>query len=469
MLELYRQSLEANGCFDKTYPKVFEAASAVIPSNIPEKMRMLMTASELTVFASHLRKPILWHDATIPVNIIAFLVGGSGSGKGKSIKAISNILDGGLDVINKNREAHAKLVATEDAEADGKKPTDWRKYYSKPRDLKSAISTLPGTMKHLAALERGKLGAGYMYVDEIGSELVSNKDLSENIIALAIGYDSGEIAPKILKDDSNQVEGIKNLPYSALMFGSPSNIIYDEQVKRKFKEEFSTKLSRRSHFGYITEDTKKLVFNTIEDSRYYDKAERKRVHAAVESMKPWFTALASNTTTAPLKVTEEVEDIISDYTRYNEWLANTIPKHFQMTILHRLHLQWKSIKIAGALAILEGSNEITKQNIVEAIRFSEIFADDMMAFEAELEKEPYELASDYLRSIAANGYANLSIHKLRKKGFIKGNGSTANKLLELIDLIKSYDDVNTYKYTEGYIHFYEAAIVEEVEDLGELV
>ena len=237
MLEIYRESLTRDGCFIKEYPKVFEVASEVIPSNIPEKMRILMTASELTVFAGHLRKPIMWHGSRIPINIIAFLVGGSGAGKGKSVKSIGTILQPGLLKIDESREATAKLIATEDAEADGKKATEWRKYYSKPRDLKSAVSTLPGTMKHLAALEKGKLGAGYMYVDEIGSELVSNKDLSENIIALAIGYDSGEIAPKILKDDNNQVEGIKNLPYSALMFGSPINIIYDDIVKRKFKEE----------------------------------------------------------------------------------------------------------------------------------------------------------------------------------------------------------------------------------------
>ena len=98
MLEIYRDSLEKEGCFEHIYPKVFAAASEVIPSNIPEKMRMLMTATELTVFAGHLRKPIDWHGSIIPVNIIAFLVGGSGAGKGLSIKSVSHILDEGNNV-----------------------------------------------------------------------------------------------------------------------------------------------------------------------------------------------------------------------------------------------------------------------------------------------------------------------------------------------------------------------------------
>ena len=313
MLEIYKDSLEQDGCFVKEYPKVFKAASEVIPSNIPEKMRMLMTAAELTVFAGHLRKPIMWHGSTIPVNMIAFLIGGSGTGKGLSIKSISNILRTGNAQIDADRETQAKAQAVEDAEIAGKKPTDWRKFYSKPRSLKSTVSTLPGTMKHLASLEKGKLGSGYMYVDEIGSELLSNKDLSENIVALAIGYDSGEIPPKLLKDDTNQVEPIYNLPYSALMFGSPANIIYDEAVKRKFKEEFSTKLSRRSHFAFIREEPMRKVFTTIEDARAFARKERERVSKASESLEPWFSNLVKHTTHIPLEVSSEVEDLFSDY------------------------------------------------------------------------------------------------------------------------------------------------------------
>ncbi|RLG55572.1 MAG: hypothetical protein DRN95_07725, partial [Candidatus Hydrothermarchaeota archaeon] len=78
MLNIYKESLEAEGCFTREYPTVFKSASEVIPGNIPEKMRLLMTATELTVFAGHLRKPIMWHGSTIPVNMISFLVGGSG-------------------------------------------------------------------------------------------------------------------------------------------------------------------------------------------------------------------------------------------------------------------------------------------------------------------------------------------------------------------------------------------------------
>jgi hypothetical protein len=454
MLNLYRKSLEEAGCFTGEYPKEIENVMGVIPGNIPDKMKALMAASELTLFTSHLRKPIKWHTSTIPVNMIAFLVAASGKGKNISIKHVRNLLLPGYSLIDIQREHQARIAAAEAAVADNKQASDWKKYYSKPRALIANVSTLPGLMKHLATLEAGTLGAGFLYVDEIGSELVSNKDLSDNIVALAVGYDSGEIPPKLLKDDAQQVEPIKNLPFSGLMFGSPANIIYDDTVKKKFKDEFNTKLSRRSHFCFSKEAIPKPVYSSIQESRQAARDEVKRITALTETLTPWFTSLVEITTHEPLIPSKEVEDLFSDYEGYNSWLADTITKQHPMSILHRQHMQWKSLKLAGALAILNNSETIEKEHYVAAINFTEIFADDLTQFEIELGKEPYELFVDYMQSIAEYGYANISIHKLRKLGFVKGNGSPQNKMLELIELAKSYDSINKYEFAEGYIHFY---------------
>ena len=59
------------------------------------------------------------------------------------------------------------------------------------------------------------------------------------------------------------------------------------------------------------------------------------------------------------------------------------------------------------------------------------------------------------------------MHKLRKMGFVKGNGSVQNKMLELISLAKSYDDVNHYEFSGGYIHFNEG-VQETVQERDEL-
>jgi hypothetical protein len=433
-------------------------------------MKALMIATELLVFASNLRKPILWEKSKIPVNAISFIIAGSGIGKDSSMKMIRKALEPAYVKINRYREDHAKVVAIETAEADGKKAKDWRKYYSKPRDLFSGIGTLPGQMKHLASLEAGKLGAGYIQVSELGSELQSNKDIAENIVALAIGYDSGFIPAKTVKDDTQQVDPIMNLPFSGLMFGSPDNIIFDEAVKNKFKEEFSTKLSRRSFFSFSQEVPIRVKYKDKDGvsakdiARAARRATKEASFKAMEELEPWLTSLVDATTHKPLEVTTEVEDLFGDYKDYNEWYSDDMSKQHPMSILHRQHMQWKALKLAGALAILENDEVVEARHYVDAINFCEIFAGDLEEFEIELSKEPYELCADYMRTTAEKGFMTMSIHKLRKMGFIKGTGSPKNKMLELVDLIKSYDDVNTYQYSEGYIHFYEEAIPQQDRD-----
>jgi len=459
MVDMFRQRLIEAGCFEHKYPAILKVGMDTVSTNAPDKMKALMIMSELMVFASNLRKPINWEKSTIPVNTISFIIAGSGIGKDSSMQMIRKALEPAYVKINRYREDHAKAKAVEDAETDGKKPSDWRKYYSKPRDLFSGIGTLPGQMKHLAALEAGKLGAGYIQVSELGSELQSNKDIAENIVALAIGYDSGYIPAKTVKDDTQQVDPIMNLPFSGLMFGSPDNIIFDEVVKAKFKEEFSTKLSRRSFFSYSQEIPKRVSHNSIEEFQEAKRAAKAASYKAMEGLEPWLTGLVDATSRTPLDVSIGVEDLFEVYKAYNEIYSDTMTKQHPMSILHRQHMQWKALKLAGALAILENDTTIEVRHYVDAINFCEIFSHDLESFEIELSKEPYELFSDYMVSIAESGYANISIHKLRKMGFVKGTGSAQNKMIELIDLARSYDDVNKYQYAEGYIHFYEEASI----------
>lgn len=467
MVELYKEKLLEAGCFKDEYPTIIKVGMDTVSTNAPEKMKALMIATELTVFASNLRKPINWDKSKIPVNIISFIIAGSGIGKDSSMQMIRKALAPAYEKINQYREHYAKARAIKDAEDDGKKQTDWKKYYSKPRDLFGGIGTVEGQMRHLARLEEGQLGAGYIQVSELGSELQSNKDMPDNIKALAIGYDSGYIPAKTVKGDESQVDPINNLPFSGLMFGSPKNIIFDEVVKAKFKEEFNTKLSRRSYIDFFNHDLKKVQYPP-EEFLEIRRKEKEEAFTAMEQLEPWLTGLVDATVRTPLEPTTDVYSLFELYKEFNELTSETMTKQHPMAILHRQHLHWKALKLAGALAILENSTTLEAKHYVDAINFTEIFSPSMEEFEVELSKEPYELASDYMRTTAENGMLTMSMHKLRKMGFIRGNGSPKNKMLELIDLIKTYDDVNSYQYADGYIHFYEAAIDDSV-DMGGLV
>jgi len=465
MLNIYKQSLLDAGCFKPEYPDIIQVGMNTVSTNAPEKMKALLIATELTVFASNLRKPIMWEGTTIPVNTISFVIAASGIGKDSSMKSIRNALVPAYTKINKYREIHAKAKAVEDAETDGKRPTDWRKYYSKPRDLFSGIGTLEGQMKHLAKLEEGKLGAGYIQVSELGSELQNNPDIATNIVALAVGYDTGYIPAKTVKSDEHQVAPIMNLPFSGLLFGSPDNIVFDDKVKTKFKEEMSTKMARRSIFSFNQEIPARPIYATKEEARAERRAARIKAEESAEAIEPWLTSLVDATTQEPLQVTEEVEDLFGDYKDYNEWFSDIMDKQHPMSILHRQHMQWKALKFAGALAILNNDDTIEAQHYVSAINFVEIFSTDLEQFEIELAKEPYELLISYMNHNHNNGFLSMSIHQLRKMGFIKGTGSQ-KKLLEIADLANNADD-SRYEVSGNYIHFYLEEGPEE--SYGELV
>ena len=468
MVEMYKESLVAEGALVPSLPRVFKATAEVVSTTIDPKMSALMTANELVTFAGHLRKNINWYGTSIPVNSIGLLIAGSGEGKGMSLSALRSVLSPAITLIEENREKQAKINAIQAAEDAGKLETKWREFYSKPRDLVMAISTLPGWIKHLNGLESGKLGAGTLYVDELSSELASSKDLTELLTSLSILYDAGHLPVKALKSDENQGSAVNNLPVSALLFGSSYGLIYNEAVKKKFLDEASSKLARRVICCFSTAGQKLPKFSSIEESRAYDEAEHDRIKKVSAELSPWYTSLVHSTTHKDLVATKEVEELFSDYKNYNKLLAAEKSMLHPLAKLHRQHRQWAALKIAGALAILEGSETIEKIHYIESINFVEMFVNDLEEFEEELGKEPYELFASYMASIAESGYANISIHKLRKMGFVKGTGSAKNKMEELIDLARSCDDSNKYEYVNNYIHFYEG-VIENDTDRDELI
>ena len=62
-----------------SYPDTVRKGMACIQGNIPFKLKLAITLSELITFSSHLRKPIKLHDGTIvPTNAIVFALAGSG-------------------------------------------------------------------------------------------------------------------------------------------------------------------------------------------------------------------------------------------------------------------------------------------------------------------------------------------------------------------------------------------------------
>lgn len=453
MLELLKQDLTSSGVFSGELPSVIrKIVDSINAPQIPYRFKLTVAVSEAILFTSHLRRPIQhWNGSLIPINAISFVISGSGSGKDSSVSAARKCFSDGYKLLDTKRKDIATQKAIRAAMTAGKDtPEEWNTYkefYVAPNPLFVAPSTSEGFIQHLNDLDAAGIGAGFTFSGELGGEMVSGGLIVDNIKLLAEMYDEGTKEVKVLKNRENQSKEIKGLPVSALYMGSQDNILYDEAIKRIFKREFSTKLARRSFFTFTPYMEPPISYDSVSDMIVAEaKAEDYSISCRVEVQKIIRTLAETAVKGAgqPISVSQEVRELFIKYKRYNEEFVPTINPQYPISRIVRAHIQWKALKLSGALAILRSSNTIELQDYISAISYCEMLETDMQLFEAELVKEPYEVFVHYMHSIAVDGKAHIGLHQLRKMGYIVSSGSPTTKMKELIHLATSYDKDGIY-------------------------
>lgn len=470
MLDLLKKDLTQSGVFSGELPPIVrQVVDSINAPQIPYRFKLTVAVSELILFASHLRRNILhWNGSHIPINHISFVISGSGSGKDSSVSAARKCFYEGYKIL----EAKRKDIATQNAiklamlagKPDPQDYNTYKEFYQTPNPLFVAPSTSEGFIQHLNDLDSAGIGAGFTFSGEFGAELVGGGLIIDNIKLLAEIYDEGNKEVKVLKNRENQSKEIKGLPVSALYMGSQDNLLYDESVKKVFRREFSTKLARRSFFTFTPKMEEPLSYTTVDEMI---QAEALAEDLALQSRLTVQSIIKSLATEAvkgagqPLPVSEEVRALFIKYKRYNEELAHTMNPQYPISKLVRMHMQWKALKLSGALAIIRSAHTIELQDYIAAISYCESLSEDMSLFEAELVKEPYEIFVDFMHSIAVDGKSSVSMHKLRKMEYIPTSGSPTTKMKELIHLASSYDKSGLYTLVDDSI-CYEAIIATDI-------
>ena len=454
MLDVLEKEINNLNLFDGNIPEIVTTIANSIPSqSIPYRMKMALAISEIMLFTSQFKMNIKhWNDSIIPINSIMFCVAKSGASKDSSLKAARKCFAEGYNLIHEHRQNEAVKRAIELATEAGcdvpDKFASYKDYYTAPNPLFVAISTTEGFIQHLNDLANETLGAGYIFSGEIGAELANSMNLVENIKVLSELYDEGSKEVKVIKNRDTQSKEVTNLPVSALFIGSQDNILYDDAIKRKFKTEFTTKLARRSFFIFANEeaintdsfaDIKEMLKKerTIEDKATVN---REKASNYINNVAEELLENAGET----IDIASEVRDLFILYKKYNEAMAQTIDNQFPITKLTRTHLQWKALKLSGAIALLDLSPTIEIKHYRAAIEFVELISNDVTVFEKELVKESYELFTDYVRLYANNGEYTITLHNLRKLGFISMKGQSDTHLKELVKLANSYDEKGIY-------------------------
>ena len=274
------------------------------------------------------------------------------------------------------------------------------------------------------------------------------------IKTVAEAYDLGNIQIKIIKSAENQTSAVKNLPVNALFFGSQEAILFNNDIKNKFRLVFNTQLARRSIFAFTPEVPAVLQIESIEELYQMKEKERERVLAAQQSLNALTANLVESTTQEPLEVTPDANKLFDVYMEYNAILSNEMSNKFQISKLSRKHKQWLALKLSGSYAILTGESIITERIYSYAINTVEMLSPMMSEFEKELVKEPYELLADMCRYSSEEGTFFISLHELRKMAYITGSASKS-KVEELATLANSYDENGAYSVHEGGIQYKE--------------
>ena len=473
MLDILKAELDKHRALDGELPPILKQIVDANPNpKIPYRMKLTIAVSELVLFASHLRRNILhWNGSSIPINAISFAIAGSGDGKDSAVSAARKCFKTGYSILETKRKDLAKVRAQQAARADGKENADewdtYKEYYHTPNPLFVAPSTAEGFIQHLNDLDSAGIGAGYTQSGEFGAELVSGGLIVENIKLLSEIYDEGNKEVKVLKARENQSKEIKSLPVSALYMGSQDNLLYDDTIKKVFRREFSTKLARRSYFMFFPETIKPLSFTSEPNPAqalltYKRKLEDDAVaaRAVVDGIVSEIAKEAVKGAGKPLAISEEVRDLFTLYEAYNDEMADTIKAQYPISKLVRKHLQWKALKLAGAIAIFSGRTQVTKSDYISAISYGEMLNDDMQKFELELVKEPYEVFVDFMHKTAIDGKSQLGLHTLRKLGYIATTGIAHNKMKELVVLAASYDKTGVYTVCEEGICYEEVQLTD---------
>lgn len=461
MLDFLRNELTNYGAFNTPNHIFVQSLIKAIPFNtVPEKMKTIFALSHLSQYASQFRRSIqLWDGTLVPTNNISFVIADSGANKDSSNNKIKKCFADGYAQIGELVKDYVKNNAIEAAEKAGEdSPYEYAiyKHYLKPiPPVFISITTAPGLIQHVNDIGALPALSGMQYSGEISDELAHNPNALENIKVLAEVYDLGEKEATYTKGQEFRSAEIKGQPVSALFVGSPGHILYDEATKKKFHVAFMSKLARRSWFCYTPERMSEPDFSALENPiqamKEYEYSIDQTAKIAVEAVKNEIKILTDYNIQligTSIPTSSDVFDLFSIYKRYNREMVTASGAQESVHALVRAHLQWKALKLAGALALIECSPEVKASHYITAIQYCEMFDSDIEKFEKDINKAPHERLSDYLRiSVTEDNFSRISVHDIKKLGF--SNTVSLPKLQELVSLCAGYDISGLYTVTEN--------------------
>lgn len=435
----------------------------------------IVCAYFLSKMAASMRAKIMTKDrGEIPVNVYALALATSGFGKGHSVNILETEFLGGFrDRFMKETfpvvaEEHLFKRALELAAYMGTQESDEKEKLDKEFRAAGALaftfdSGTPAAIKQMRQkLLLANCGSINLQIDEIGSNLIGATEVLNLFLEL---YDQGMTKQKLTKNTnentrSEEIEG--KTPTNALLFGTPSKLLDGAQTEDAFYSFLETGYARRCIFAWG--EANKRASETLTAAEIYARLTQPQNATNINMLASHFALLAD-----PVKynwqmtVEDDVGIELLTYKIHCEKLADEMAEHEDIRKAEISHRYFKALKLAGALAFIDESAEITMDHLYSAIKLVE---DSGVAFERLMTREK---AYVKLAKFIASSKTELTHADLHEKlPFYKSSNSARSEMMTLATAWGYKQHIIIKKRFDDGIEFFSGETLKET-NLNEMI
>lgn len=342
----------------------------------------------------------------IPVNVYAIAMAASGFGKGYSVSIIEELEKEFKDNLLKNTwptiaERNLWSIAEENVIRSTSDDLSVEDELEKLKTLMDKIGpylftqdsgTVPALKRLRHKLIYCGIGALNTQIDEIGSNLIGN---SEILTALLELYDQGRIKEKLILNTNDSIrieERDGKTPANMLIFGTPTKVFDSGQIEEAFMSFLDTGYARRSLFGWgIANPNKKQ----LSGEERYALLTQENNNQTLTKWRSAFKNLADESNyRRKINLNQEVG---IELLNYENWCVDRVaefPEHEEIRKAEMKNRFFKALKLAGAYAFVDQTDEIQLNHLLSAIKLVEESGD---CFEKMLTRErPYVKLARYI-------------------------------------------------------------------------
>ena len=422
----------------------------------------------LAKMASSMRAVIKTKDrGDVVVNLYALALAPSGFGKGHSVAIMEGSFIGGFkkrflqSTMNEIAENHIDILASDRALRNGTFDTtekeglvaEYKRLGAYPFTFDSG--TAPAVKQLRDKLLMANCGAINLQIDEIGSNLISATEVLNIFLEL---FDQGIVKQKLVKntvDNSRSEDRDGKTPTNLLLFGTPVKLLDGGQTEDQFYSFLEIGYARRCLFG-LGKINKKSLY-TQSPNEIFQRLTNPSNEGVIQKWSNHFTNLAdSSKYNWQLTISDDVSIKLIEYKPECERLADELPDYEEIKKAELLHRYFKALKLAGALAFVDESLEVTETHLYQAIKLVE---ESGAAFASILTREkPYMKLAKF---IAGNGTELTHADITEALPFYKSSASVRNELLALATAWGYKNNILIKRSTADGIEFFRGESLKE--------